>query len=69
MADDQKFGRAVAVKEKTVSNQTRAAELLGITGRTLQTWMIDLDIPRPRGGSRRLGERVLGELASHTSFS
>jgi len=31
-------------------NQTRAAELLGISRRTLQTWLIDLDIPRPRAG-------------------
>ena len=38
------------VREKTVWNQTRAADLLGISRRTLQTWMIDLDIPRPRGG-------------------
>ncbi len=38
--------------EKTVWNQTRAAELLGISRRTLQTWMIDLDIPRPRTGPR-----------------
>jgi two-component system response regulator AtoC len=38
--------------EKTVWNQTRAAEILGISRRTLQTWMIDLDIPRPRTGPR-----------------
>ena len=42
--------RAIDALEKTVWNQTRAAEILGITRRTLQTWMIDLDIPRPRGG-------------------
>jgi two-component system response regulator AtoC len=42
--------RAIEALEKTVWNQTRAAELLGVSRRTLQTWMIDLDIPRPRGG-------------------
>ncbi len=44
--------RAIDALEKTVWNQTRAAELLGITRRTLQTWMIDLDIPRPRAPGR-----------------
>jgi DNA-binding NtrC family response regulator len=42
--------RAIDALEQTVWNQTRAAEILGISRRTLQTWMIDLDIPRPRGG-------------------
>jgi two-component system, NtrC family, response regulator AtoC len=46
----ERRARAIDALEKTVWNQTRAAELLGITRRTLQTWMIDLDIPRPRGG-------------------
>ena len=48
----ERRARAIDALERTVWNQTRAAELLGITRRTLQTWMIDLDIPRPRGGSR-----------------
>ena len=48
----ERRARAIDALEKTVWNQTRAAELLGITRRTLQTWMIDLDIPRPRGGAR-----------------
>ncbi len=46
----ERRARAIDALEKSVWNQTRAAELLGITRRTLQTWMIDLDIPRPRGG-------------------
>ena len=48
----ERRARVIDALEKTVWNQTRAAEILGITRRTLQTWMIDLDIPRPRGGSR-----------------
>jgi transcriptional regulator with GAF, ATPase, and Fis domain len=44
--------RVLEALEKTVWNQTRAAEVLGIARRTLQTWMIDLDIPRPRTGAR-----------------
>jgi two-component system response regulator AtoC len=46
----ERRARAIDALEKSVWNQTRAAELLGITRRTLQTWMIDLDIPRPRSG-------------------
>ncbi len=41
--------RVIEALEKTVWNQTRAADLLGVSRRTLQTWMIDLSIPRPRG--------------------
>jgi two-component system response regulator AtoC len=42
--------RVITALEQTTWNQTRAAELLGISRRTLQTWMIELDVPRPRGG-------------------
>ena len=48
----ERRARVIDALEKTVWNQTRAADLLGITRRTLQTWMIDLDIPRPRGGTK-----------------
>jgi two-component system, NtrC family, response regulator AtoC len=40
--------RILEALESTMWNQTRAAEQLGISRRTLQTWMIDLRIPRPR---------------------
>jgi transcriptional regulator with GAF, ATPase, and Fis domain len=44
--------RVIDALEKAVWNQTRAAEALGVARRTLQTWMIDLDIPRPRASRR-----------------
>ena len=44
--------RVIEALESAVWNQTRAAEALGISRRTLQTWMIDLDIPRPRVSRR-----------------
>lgn len=42
--------RVIDALEKTVWNQTRAAEVLGISRRTLQAWLIELNIPRPRAG-------------------
>ena len=42
--------RVLDALEKTVWNQTRAAEILGISRRTLQSWLIELNIPRPRAG-------------------
>jgi transcriptional regulator with GAF, ATPase, and Fis domain len=40
--------RVIKALDATVWNQTRAAEALGISRRTLQSWMIELRIPRPR---------------------
>ncbi len=42
--------RVLEALEKSVWNQTRAAEVLGISRRTLQAWLIELNIPRPRAG-------------------
>ena len=42
--------RVLDALERTVWNQTRAAEILGISRRTLQSWLIELNIPRPRAG-------------------
>jgi transcriptional regulator with GAF, ATPase, and Fis domain len=44
--------RVIEALEKSLWNQTRAAEVLGIARRTLQSWMVDLDVPRPRGSRR-----------------
>lgn len=48
--------RVIEALDAAVWNQTRAAAALGISRRTLQSWMIDLQIPRPRvrgdGGSK-----------------
>jgi len=46
----EKRRRVLETLETVQWNQTRAAELLGISRRTLQTWLIDLEIPRPRAG-------------------
>jgi transcriptional regulator with PAS, ATPase and Fis domain len=42
--------RVLEALEQTVWNQTRAASVLGISRRTLQAWLIELNIPRPRAG-------------------
>jgi DNA-binding NtrC family response regulator len=43
--------RVVEALEATQWNQRKAAERLGVSRRTLQTWMIGLAIPRPRAKS------------------
>jgi two-component system, NtrC family, response regulator AtoC len=52
-AREAKRRRVIETLEQCGGNQTRAAELLGITRRTLQHWLIELDIPRPRAGGGR----------------
>ena len=52
-AREAKRRRVIQTLEQCVGNQTRAAEQLGITRRTLQHWLIELDIPRPRAGGGR----------------
>jgi two-component system, NtrC family, response regulator AtoC len=49
-ATDDKRKRVLDALEKARWNQTRAAELLGVTRRTLYNWLDELGIPRARGG-------------------
>jgi DNA-binding NtrC family response regulator len=42
--------RIIDALRQAAGNQTRAAEILGISRRTLVTRLKDYDIPRPRGG-------------------
>jgi DNA-binding NtrC family response regulator len=46
----EKRRRVLETLETVQWNQRRAAALLGISRRTLQTWLINLEIPRPRAG-------------------
>jgi len=48
--NDEKRRRVLETLEACGGNQTRAAEILGVSRRTLQTWLIELDIRRPRAG-------------------
>jgi len=45
--------RLIEALEACDGNQTRAAELLGISRRTLVNWMNKYDLPRPRKDKRR----------------
>jgi transcriptional regulator with PAS, ATPase and Fis domain len=50
-SDDAERARIVHALHEAAGNQTRAAELLGISRRTLINRIIELGIPRPRKGS------------------
>jgi transcriptional regulator with AAA-type ATPase domain len=45
---DDRRARVIAALATSVGNQTRAAELLGVSRRTLTNWLNELGIPRPR---------------------
>lgn len=45
---DDRRSRVLAALETAVGNQTRAAELLGVSRRTLTNWLNELGLPRPR---------------------
>ena len=46
--DDAERERILAALEQCVGNQTRAAELLGISRRTLVSRLSEYNLPRPR---------------------
>jgi len=46
-APDQRQ-RVIAALEESAGNQTHAARLLGVSRRTLITWIEKYDVPRPR---------------------
>jgi two-component system response regulator AtoC len=47
-SDDAERGRILAALERCAGNQTRAAELLGISRRTLVSRLSEYNLPRPR---------------------